>query len=499
MENKNSKETISNNQQKAAQIKCLIKEVLYNSVAQAVIKIFQTPYKVLKIYLFACVIASSGIASYLVVESIFAYLKYEVISSTSTISETFSLFPKITICNQNFFTSEFGLEFLKNTSQYYYQMNMFDAWQISSLNRSEIQDRFYDIDFLAKYSVNDHKFSELTRKALSHGLEDMLTSCSFNQAKCTSKDFEWTFNSQYGNCFVFNADSSKKLIFSGPEYGLNLEIYINFHQNLTLFNSFQNGAGALVILENSTYLDYQNYEIQIAPAHKTSVSVKRRFEFHLPKPYSECDINNKAPARYSSHLYNLFLNSNYAYSRQACFSQCYQNALINKCNCTDASVVSLFDALSCNKNLDCLLDFLIFEFSDSYVNDNCLNLCPLECNSTIYSTELSVHQLIGDKYIYLINESLSLSSDFASSVDSTLAKNSFARINIYYQTLSYSFSSDSPQLSAVSFLASIGGNLGLFLGVSVFSLIEIFQMLIEIFFINIESKKALKIQSTSVV
>ena len=56
--------------------------------------------------------------------------------------------------------------------------------------------------------------------------------------------------------------------------------------------------------------------------------------------------------------------------------------------------------------------------------------------------------------------------------------------NIFYNSLSYDLSIESPQMDWVSLLASIGGNLSLFLGVSVFSLCELIEVGIEIYFIK---------------
>lgn len=68
-------------------------------------------------------------------------------------------------------------------------------------------------------------------------------------------------------------------------------------------------------------------------------------------------------------------------------------------------------------------------------------------------------------------------------MDATTAKNSFVGVNVFYESLSFIESSESPQMGIVSLLASIGGNLGLFLGVSLFSLAEIVEVIIEIFYI----------------
>ena len=63
------------------------------------------------------------------------------------------------------------------------------------------------------------------------------------------------------------------------------------------------------------------------------------------------------------------------------------------------------------------------------------------------------------------------------------ASESFVSLNIFYDSLSYIRTSESPQMNVVALLASIGGNLGLFLGVSVFSLCELIEVFIEVFYI----------------
>ena len=54
-------------------IKTLLKESLYNSLAQAIVKILQTPHFTLKLFLSLFVLGTSGLASYLVIKSILDY------------------------------------------------------------------------------------------------------------------------------------------------------------------------------------------------------------------------------------------------------------------------------------------------------------------------------------------------------------------------------------------------------------------------------------------
>ena len=65
-------------------------------------------------------------------------------------------------------------------------------------------------------------------------------------------------------------------------------------------------------------------------------------------------------------------------------------------------------------------------------------------------------------------------------LDARSAKESFVKIGIIYDSLSYELSTESPKLDIVSTLANTGDNLGLFTGVSIFSICEVIEVLIEI-------------------
>jgi hypothetical protein len=92
---------------------------------------------------------------------------------------------------------------------------------------------------------------------------------------------------------------------------------------------------------------------------------------------------------------------------------------------------------------------------------------------------------MGDDFVDYIKENKNLAGDFIQTqIDPESAAKSVVKVNIFYESMSYELSSESPKMDIVSLLASVGGNLGLFLGVSVFSLCEIIEVVIEIYFVN---------------
>ena len=241
--------------------------------------------------------------------------------------------------------------------------------------------------------------------------------------------------------------------------------------------------------ENSSHLTNANNYLRVSAGFETDIRLNREFNYILDKPYSNCDIMNSGNA-YNSYLYNLIAYSPYDYTQHLCFQQCAQNTVIQACNCTKAVDLSLFytaeqcESISEIKCLENVTNHAINK--NGFISQYCLEYCPLECNYTLINGEISVIQSLDNwHWVDMIKENTKLKSDFVySGIDLKSAKESIVKLNIYYETLSYKLSNESPQMDIVSLMADIGGTLGLFMGVSVFSLCEIVVVLIEIYFIK---------------
>ncbi len=149
-------------------IKFLLKDVLYNSLAQAIIKIILTPYLIIKVFLGISVLVSTVLTSYLVIQSILTYLSYGVTTTSRTIYENPASFPEVTFCNVNW-----------RTTQYAYEQK-----QLSK-----------------KFNI----LSSDEKKKFGHNLSDILIECWFNGNKCNVNDFVWSYDDKYKNCFTFNS------------------------------------------------------------------------------------------------------------------------------------------------------------------------------------------------------------------------------------------------------------------------------------------------------
>jgi len=435
------KETITN----------LLKETLYNSFAQAIIKLVLSPHAVVKVSLLIFVLVASALASILVIQSFTFYFTYGVSTTSRTIPETPTLFPSVTFCNVNQMTTE------------------------------------YAFNLTQKGIANGNNLSNDDKKKLGHDLNDILFDCLFDGNLCDSQNFTWSYDTIFGNCYTFNSgDEStlRKSTIGGPDYGLQMRLYINFYEKLL---DSANGLGAVIRIGNGSHSTYYlNSGIFISPGTISFVSVEREFKSMLSKPYSDCEIEtNSAVFKSNYEYYNLIAKSYYSYSQQLCLAQCLQKESIRKFDCTLPLILSLYNNKSqCNSSV-IETDYNIHKiFGVNFINQKCLPSCPLECNQALYKSSISTYQFIGSQYIDNITSNPKLGSDFVNrTIDSDRARDSFVLVYVFYDRLSYTLTYENPLMNIVSLLGWIGGILGLFLGVSVFSLFEMVEVVIEIIFI----------------
>ena len=131
----------------------------------------------------------------------------------------------------------------------------------------------------------------------------------------------------------------------------------------------------------------------------------------------------------------------------------------------------------------------IVSLKDYFIN-NLVSFCPLECNKTDFSIKTSALELKCDKYfLEHINDNDGLKVDFNEfPISKEKLLKSFVSLSIFYESLAYTLSTESPQMDIVALLGNIGGTLGLFLGVSLLHLCEVIEVIIEIIFIKTDKK-----------
>ena len=355
------------------------------------------------------------------------------------------------------------------------------------MNSSEIQEL---IDLISGKAISQAvRMSPELQKKLGHSLDDSLLSCTYNNRQCNSSEFMWIFDPIYGNCFVFNADPSrpKQTAISGAWYGLALDFYVNIHERLQLYNAgFKNAKGAILRVDNSsTYTDHQFGGTQVQAGLQTYVAVERAFKSMLPRPYSNCESADLHSDSYlASDLYASIRGTSFAYTQQLCIRQCCQRQLIVDCNCTSPYLNSVYKetrACETKRELNCS-DTIWYDkcSSNEFIEATCLPLCPLECARSEYKATLTTAQMMGHVLVGKVRRSSYLARYFGNrTLDDESVAQSVVSVNLFYESLAYTLSSEQPRMDVVALIASLGGHLSLLMGVSVFSVCEIGEVFVE--------------------
>ena len=497
------KPTLKKSSRKESILK-ILHDTLYNSAAQVLLKIYESPSKINKLFWFVSITGLTSYCCYEILMCITAFLAFEVSTTTRHISEIPITFPTVTICNRNMFTTEYAFDFLKQViEENDYSVNIFNRTLMQSKNFTEREKDIYNLKYKASAIASNKNFSNDMRKLLGSSMKEFIEGCRFNTKECElERDFEWRYDPIYGNCFMFNSydgtgeKATKYVEKAGKLNGLVLTLNlrhspesrdVNLIAGVTLKidDSLSQLKGLGRITSNEIGL------ISLLPDLETNIVVRRVVNKQMSWPYSTCEIDNDSPKKIESVFYDMFVRKGVRYTQQKCLDLCNQDMILNACKCTDVESISFMENTeNCytHEDIECLDEVLGIDSASNFTRD-CLSLCPLECNETWFETYFSFSKLLMPELFPV--QCVNVTSESGAHSCNRL------KVNIYYDSLSYSLITETPTHTAISLLSNIGGILSLFLGLSIMSFFEVIGVFIEIAYLFYEEKSVrTKIQSS---
>ena len=140
-----------------------------------------------------------------------AYFNYSVVAHSKIINERPMLFPKVTFCNIDPFSSNYSIAYLAKLirNEKRYASKLIESGASSDL---ELVNYFIlnqeDLFETAKFSARSE--NETTRISLGHNKTEFIHYCLFNNIECSiENDFDYEYNEKLGNCYSFNFDRNK--------------------------------------------------------------------------------------------------------------------------------------------------------------------------------------------------------------------------------------------------------------------------------------------------
>ena len=153
----------------------LMENLRKNESLQSLKIYFKIQNKLLTIAWKVIIFISIALTAYLVIETIITYLHYGVFTTSRTVIETPTTFPKVTICNYNQFTTRYASEFVKAINKEYYpDRDIFDPEKMKNYTATE---KFEQVEAVYSYSTSkilSKNYTKIDRKKLGHNIQDIL-------------------------------------------------------------------------------------------------------------------------------------------------------------------------------------------------------------------------------------------------------------------------------------------------------------------------------------
>uniref|UniRef100_A0A8C7U7R2 Acid-sensing ion channel 1-like n=1 Tax=Oncorhynchus mykiss TaxID=8022 RepID=A0A8C7U7R2_ONCMY len=317
---------------------------------------------------------------------------------------------------------------------------------------------------------------------LGHQLEDMLLECRFRGENCTHQNFT-TIYTRYGKCYTFNSglDGNPLLTTLKGGTGNGLEIMLDIQQDEYLpvwgetdETSYEAGIKVQIHTQSEPPFPHQ-LGFGVAPGFQTFVSSQEQRLQYLPPPWGDCK---------STPIDSEFFST---YSITACRIDCETRYLVENCNCRMVHMPGTSMVCTPEQYKDCAdpaLDFLVEKD-----NDYCV--CETPCNMIRYGKELSMVKIPSKASAKYLAKKFNKTEQY-------IGENVLV-LDIFFEALNYEKIEQKKAYEIAGLLGDIGGQMGLFIGASVLTILEIFDYLYEVKWKHSHLFNHLKVFSSSTV
>jgi hypothetical protein len=411
------------------------------------------------------------------------------------------IFAQVTICNNNPFATEAGLKFVNMVLASNHIKDLANSSVLSTKfpsNISQLYNNYFYGGLMATIAANVPSIPQQTRRSFGYSYTDMIFSCLYNLDDCLGdKGWASLYHPIYGNCFTFN--SGRNINSSNADFhvinqqsataGLVFELFVKAN---TGYNSPSTGSGAVVFIQKNRQNPTLGNMIKLSTGFNYYVALEKTVHTRLSSPFSSCveDLDNDG---YDSDLYRIVVNSNYSYTQDYCFEVYVQTQVIAECNCYSTLALRVNNSNPCvsvdeNK---CIYDVYHRLFQTDY-KSKIAKRCPAQCQTVQFTPTVSsikyptlnyANSLLKNRRIAALLNSTGEGVTVADLADSVLA------VHIYMADLKYTSITEVANMSWDQLAANVGGYLGLFLGASVLSLVELAEISMHLSHIMFANRK----------
>ncbi|KXJ08750.1 Acid-sensing ion channel 4 [Exaiptasia diaphana] len=292
--------------------------------------------------------------------------------------------------------------------------------------------------------------------ANGHRVTDVIKEMKFS-ADClkftnTTKSF---FDLRLGLCHTINVKAKVRKL--GEVFGLALLLDTESHEYYGP-HSWDGTGFKLMVHDPRIFPVMDLYGIDIPTGFITNLRIRKKKKIHLAEPY---------PARCGTKK----LKSSNVYSETRCLMEQYANEIETKCGCRliGSPVISNFNS------------------ADNACPTNCTNVIyDVQSSSIVYPSKSALDEftqngtdLCTGKYDFE-NEFKFKSNNNESYLE--WFRGRYARVTIFFATTDVEIIQEMPAFDDLDLAGNVGGNMGLYLGCSILTLVEFVDLLVLVTF-----------------
>ena len=334
-----------------------------------------------------------------------------------------------------------------------------------------------------KLAIGLSNLTDTDLKEIGHSMNIFLmkemSSCFFRDKMCDFADFKTTTTPVYGNCFTFNAkDSKQKKVCSGS--GLFTLLNINQDENIPGVMPLTSTASVKVMLHHPNEIFSETQAIYLAPGTWTDIKIQKKIIKRLPDPYpSNC--SQKATMEE-------FFGVPVRYTTAMCELMCYVNEQNKTCGYTsplfssyvksalpqfapeDKGTSMKYKIAEHESQIKCLL-----HFDDMYEKEKVQCNCQQPCYEEQFKivTSNAVWPPLNRAQELLSNMKNAYNEMIFNNWNTDTLYNNILAINLYFNDFAIETVEQQPVYTWGDFTSDLGGQMGLWIGASVFSAFEL--------------------------
>jgi len=453
--------------------------------AHGVKNIFEGPTKLLKLIFLICWIICSVYATYVIMNSIITFINRPTGTKFTFLVENEQRklgkpavvpMPTISVCSHNKVKKSFleakGNEELKFI---YETLDKYDVGEAEALARTGLNGSVADIkyeDLLAAGSISSDRLLMCMQRA-----QNCAKLSAFAKSPVFSRE-----NSITGTCFRINPMGTLNALMG--DYGaLQLRFWADVQDYSEASKRSPYHGFTVAFHDRDSYGSTLSSGYLMSPGSYYKVDLRMRKESREPPPSGHCD---------DSQPFTTYGN----YSEGACIMECKDRVLNETCGCVNVvPPINTLNYTSCTLKqwATCGLKTYL-DWHERYTNPDSENelpsetmcRCHLPCTETNYEAKVSssdvpmsyADKMFENKNVQNWMQSISdpeLGINYNTSRD---IKDNMMVLEVMFSSSQISQVKEFVKYTTNNLLGDIGGVLGLFLGASLFTILEFFQFII---------------------